>query len=129
MTNRSCQPKEEQQQPTSSFPTSLWQSDMFQAEQHRKLIDYKLSDIEQFVLSHGLSFCLLLSSIKYEEVLADFEVLYAQPVHHKPLSIEQLAALKARCRDLAHAYCRSPIDFGDFLMTKECSDDQVPSDE
>ena len=48
------------------------------------------------------------------------EVLYAQLVHHKPRSEEQLAVLKARLSDLAHAFCGSPIDLGDFLMTKEC---------
>ena len=74
------------------------------------LSDYKLSDTEQFVLSHGLSFCLPPTSVKREEVQADFEVLYAQLVHHKPRSEEQLAALKARLSDLAHAYCGSPID-------------------
>ena len=83
------------------------------------LSDYKLSDTEQFVLSHG-SFCLPPTSVKHEEVLADFEVLYAQLVHHKPRSEEQLAALKVRLSDLAYAYCGSPIDLGDFLMTKEC---------
>ena len=82
--------------------------------------DYKLSDTEGFVLSHGLSFCLLPTSVKREEILADFEVLYAQLVHHKPQSEEQLAALKARLSDLAHAYCGSPIDLSDFLLTKEC---------
>ena len=71
-------------------------------------------------MSHGLSFCLPPTSVKREEILADFEVLYAQLVHHKPRSEEQLAALKARLSDLAHANCGSPIDLGDFLMTKEC---------
>ena len=82
------------------------------------LSDYKLSDTERFVLSHGLSFCLPPTSVKREEILADFEVLYAQLVHHKPRSEEQLAALKARLSDLAHAYCGSSINLGDFLMTK-----------
>ena len=48
------------------------------------LFHYKVSDTEQFVLSHGLSFCLPPTSVKREEVLADFEVLYVQLVHHKP---------------------------------------------
>ena len=84
------------------------------------LSDYKLSDTERFVLSHGLSFCLPPTSVKREEVLAEFEVLYAQLLHHKPRSDEHLSALKARLSDVAHAYCGSPIDWGDFLMTKEC---------
>ena len=83
------------------------------------LSDYKLSDTEQFVLSQGLLFCLPPTSVKREEVLANFEILYAQLDHHKPRSKMQLAALKARLSDLAHAYCGSPIDLGDFLTTKE----------
>ena len=71
-------------------------------------------------MSHGLSFCLPPTSVKREEALADFEVLYAQLVHHKPRFEKQLAALKARLSDLAHAYYGSFIDLGDFLMTKEC---------
>jgi len=92
----------------------------FQKNNITNLSDCKLSDTEQFVLSHGLSVCLPPKSIKREEVFADFEVLYAQLDHHKPRSKEQLAALKARLSDLAHAYCGSHIDWGDFLMTKEC---------
>ena len=59
-------------------------------------------------------------SVKREEVPAEFEVLYAQLLHHEPRSDEHLSALKARLSDVAHAYCGSPIDWGDFLMTKEC---------
>ena len=54
----------------------------FQKSNIINLSDYKLSDTEQFVLSHGLSFCLPPTSIKREEVFADFEVLYAQLDHH-----------------------------------------------
>jgi len=90
----------------------------FQKNNITNLSDYKLSDAEQFVLSHGLSFCLPPTSIKREEVSADFEVLYAQLDHHKPRSKEQLAALKARLSDLAHAYCGSHIYWGDFLNDK-----------
>jgi len=90
----------------------------FQKNNITNLSDYKLSDTEQFVLSHGLSFCQPPISIKREEALADFEVLYAQLVHHKPRSYEQLATLKARLSDLARSHCGSHIDWGDFLMTK-----------
>jgi len=75
----------------------------FQKNSITSLSDYKLSDTEQFVLSHGLSFCLPPTTIKREEVFADFEALYAQLDHHKPRSKEQLAALKARLSDLAYA--------------------------
>ena len=47
-------------------------------------------------------------------------MLYAQLLHHKPRSDEHLSALKARLSEVAYAYCGSPIDRGDFLMTKEC---------
>jgi len=90
----------------------------FQKSNITNLSNYKLSDTEQFVLPHGLSFCISPISIKCEEVLADFEVLYAQLDYHKPRSKEQLAALKAKLSDLAHAYCGSHVDWGDFLMTK-----------
>ena len=82
------------------------------------LSDYKLSDNERFVLSHGFSFCLPPTNVKREEVLAEFEELYVQLLHHKPRSDEHLSALKARLSDVAHAYCGSPLDWGDFLMTK-----------
>ena len=48
------------------------------------------------------------------------DLLYAQLLHHKPRSDEHLSALKAWLSDVAHAYSGSPIDWGDFLMTKEC---------
>ena len=56
----------------------------FQKNNIVNLSDYKLLDTEQFVLSHGLSFCLPSISIKRKEVFAEFEVLYAQLLHHKP---------------------------------------------
>ena len=40
------------------------------------LSDYKLLNTKEFVLSHGLNFCLLPSSVNREEVLAEFEVLH-----------------------------------------------------
>jgi len=102
--------------------SSEWSGDTTSIQKRRDLIgliwlqtvtnlsDYKLSDTEEFVLSHSLSFCLPPTSIKREKVFADFEVLYAQLDHHKPRSKEQLAGLKARLSDLAHAYCGSHID-------------------
>ena len=83
------------------------------------LSDYQLSDTEEFVLLHGLNFCLPPTSVQREEVFAEFEVLFGQLIHHKPQSDERLSALKARLSDLAHAYCDTPVDVGDFLMNKE----------
>ena len=84
------------------------------------LSDYKLTSTEEFVLSHGLNFCLPPTTIKSEEVFAEFEVLMAQLYHRKANSADNLPALKARLSDLAHAYCGYPIDSANFLMTKEC---------
>ena len=50
------------------------------------LSDYKLFDTEELVPSHGLNFCLPPSGVNKEEMLAEFEVLYAQLVHHKSQS-------------------------------------------
>ena len=52
--------------------------------------------------------------------MAEFEVLIAQLEHHKQQPNEHRAALLAKLNDLAHAYCGSPINIGDFLMKKEC---------
>ena len=83
------------------------------------LSNYKLSPTEEFVLSHGLNFCLPPHSVQREKIFAEFEVLTDQLLHHVPHSSEQFSALKARLSDLAHAYCGNPIDIGDFLILKE----------
>ena len=54
-----------------------------------------------------------------EEVFAEFEILYAQLARQKPLSSNELSSLKAKLSDLAHAYCGTPVDLGDFNMHKE----------
>ena len=84
------------------------------------LSNYKLSSTEEFVLSHGLNFCLPPHSVQREEIFVEFEVLIGQLLHHVPHSSEQFSALKARLSDLAHAYCGNPTDIGDFLILKEC---------
>lgn len=84
------------------------------------LSDHKLSPTEEFVLSHGLNFCLPPNNIKREEIFAEFEVLFGQLLHHVPHTPEQFSALKAKLSDLAHAYCGTPVDIGDFLILKEC---------
>ena len=84
------------------------------------LSDYDLSDTESFVLSHGLSFVLLLRYLCKEKIFAEFELLWAQFLHHNASSVEQRTALKARLADLAHLYCGSTINSRDFTMHKEC---------
>ena len=84
------------------------------------LSNYKLSPTEEFVLFHGLNFCLPPHSVQREEIFAEFEVFIGQLLHHVPYSSEQFSALKARLSDLVHSYCGNSIDIGDFLILKEC---------
>ena len=44
----------------------------------------------------GLEFCLPPTNIKREEIFAEFEILFAQLLHHKPKSIDELSLLKGR---------------------------------
>ena len=88
------------------------------------LSNYKLFLTEEFVLSHGLNFCLPPNSVQREEIFAEFEVFIGQLLHHVPHSSEQFSALKAKLSDLAHAYCNSLVDIGDLLILKECI--QIP---
>ena len=89
--------------------------------------------MEKFVLSNGLDVCLPPKSVDREEVFAEFEILYAQLARYKPISSNELNALKAKLSDLAHAYCGTPVDLGDFSMYKEhfqatkslCSNEQI----
>ena len=83
------------------------------------LSDYSLSDTERFVLSNGLDFCLPSKSVNRVEVFAEFEILYAQLARQKPISSNELSSLKAKLSDLAHAYCGTPVDLGDFNMHTE----------
>ena len=48
-----------------------------------------------------------------EEIIAEFESLWAQLLHYSASSVEPRTALKARLADLAHLYC-------DSTMHKEC---------
>ena len=84
------------------------------------LSNYKLSTTELFVLSHGLEFCLPPTSIKREEVFAEFEVLLGQLAHHTAKNKEELSFLKARLNDLAHSFCGTKIDATKFSLDNEC---------
>ena len=89
-------------------------------EQHiLNLSDYSLSDTERFVLSDGLDLSLSSKNVNREEVFAEFEILYAQLARQNPISSNELSSLKAKLSDLAHAYCGTPVDLGDFNMHKE----------
>ena len=79
-----------------------------------------LSDTEEFVLGHGLNFCLPPKTVCKEQLFAEFESLWAQLQHHKACSIDTRNALKARLTDLAHSYSESQIEKHDFMMQSEC---------
>ena len=86
----------------------------------QNLSDYELSDTEEFVLGHGLNFCLPPKTVCKEQLFAEFESLWAQLQHHKACSIDTRNALKARLTDLAHSYSESQIEKHDFMMQNEC---------
>ena len=74
------------------------------------LSEYELSDLERFVLSHGLSFGFSPKSVSAEQTFAEFETLSAQLQHHAAANKEQRDSLKARLADLAYIYCESKPD-------------------
>ena len=86
----------------------------------QNLSDYVLSDTEEFVLGHGLNFCLPPKTVCKEQLFAEFESLWAQLQHHKACSVDTRNALKARLTDLAHSYSESQIEKHDFMMQNEC---------
>ena len=89
-------------------------------EQHIfNLSEYELSDLERFVLSHGLSFGLPPKSVSKEQTFAEFESFWAQLQHHAAANKEQRDSLKARLADLAYIYCESKPDNHDIAMQKE----------
>jgi hypothetical protein len=53
-------------------------------------------------------------------VFSEFETLSSQLYHHTPISKEHLERLYAKLYDLAHGFCGTPVDLGDFRMIKEC---------
>ena len=77
-------------------------------------------ETEKFVLAYGLEFCLLPTNIKREEAFAEFEILFAQLLHHKPKSIDELSLLKTKLNKLAHSFCDSPIDVIKFPFDSDC---------
>ena len=54
----------------------------------QNLSDSVLSDTEEFLLGHGLNFCLTPKTVCKEQLFAEFESLWAQLQHHKACSID-----------------------------------------
>ena len=57
---------------------------------------------------------------KREPIFVEFKVLIAELQHNRPQSPQKHFTLKAKLRDLAHAYCDIPFDVGNFLKHREC---------
>ena len=70
-------------------------------------------------MSNGLDFCFPPKTLNREEVFAEFQILYAEPARQKPISSKEPSSLKAKLSDLAHSYCGTPVNLGDFNMHKE----------
>ena len=85
---------------------------LVQQEKHRQFIWLKTFRQRRVCFIEWTQLLLATRSVNREEVLAQFEVLYAQLIHHKPQSVEQIAALRARLSDLAHAYAVVPSTLG-----------------
>ena len=73
-------------------------------------------------MTTGLEFCLPPTNIKREDVFAEFEILFAQLLHNKPKSIDELSLLKTKLNELAHSFCfcGSPIDVTKFPFDSDC---------
>ena len=71
-------------------------------------------------MNHGLNFFLPPGNVKRHKVFTEFEVLFAQLLHHEPHSYDQLSALRTKLNDVAYSSCNTPVDVGDCLMKKEC---------
>ena len=87
------------------------------------LSKYDLLNTENFVLVHGLQFCLPPSKSNREKVFAKFEGLIGQLLHHTPKSKESVSALTAKLNNLAHSYFDSLIDWRDISIHHECFQD------
>ena len=84
------------------------------------LSNHVLSDVESFVLLHGLNFSLPSKSICRKEAFSEFESLWAQLNHHRASSENEQSSLKARLTDLVQLYCGGEIDSRDFAFYGEC---------
>ena len=83
---------------------------------------YNLSSTENFVLRHGLKFCVPPRQINRVQTFAEFEILASQLEHHEAVSKEKKQQLHAKLYDVSHSYCGTPVDKADFHMNKECAD-------
>ena len=74
---------EQQRRQLVSLKSKRFGNALNDAEKHiLNLSKYELSDVERFVLSHGLNFGLPPKSVSREQTFAEFESLWAQLRHH-----------------------------------------------
>ncbi|MEC8569013.1 MAG: reverse transcriptase domain-containing protein, partial [Pseudomonadota bacterium] len=82
--------------------------------------NYEFTSTELFALKYGFRFSIPPKNISRELVFSEFETLSGQLFHHTPSSTEDIEQLNAKLYDLAHGFCGTPVDLGDFRMRKEC---------
>ena len=84
------------------------------------LSSYRLSPTEEFVLKHGLKFCVPPTKVHREELLSEFELMVKQLDRHTACSRTEKQRLHTKLMDSAYSYSGTPIDDGEFRMHREC---------
>ena len=79
------------------------------------LSNYIPNGDENFVLKHGLKFCIPHNKLKREFILSEFEVLTGQLQHHKPLNKIKLEQCLSKLNDLSHTYSTLDVNHSDKL--------------
>ena len=80
------------------------------------LSSYVPSEDENFVLKHGLKFCVPPNKCKREHIFSEFEVLSGQLQHHKPLSKIKLEQCMSKLNDLSYTFSTLEVNYSDKLM-------------
>ena len=73
-------------------------------------------DDENFVLKHGLKFCVPPNKLKRELIFSEFEILTGQLQHHKPLNKIKLEQCLSKLNDLSQTYSTLEVNHSDKLV-------------
>ena len=80
------------------------------------LSNYIPNDDENFVLKHGLKFCVPPNILKQKLIFSEFEVLTGQLQHHKPLNKIKFEQCLSKLNDLSQTYSTLEVNHSDKLM-------------
>ena len=83
------------------------------------LSSFRPSELESFILAHGLDFCVPLHMPDREKVFADIEVLYSQLAKLKPSSDLASSDFKAKLNSLAHTFSGMSVAFDESRWRNE----------